>query len=343
MDSEKNKQFLTELFTGSAKRHAIIMNHPMEPYPFYEGDYTLDKVPLQKWIDRYLRDYEAQLKWHEELGDDAVPNMRLQSNTGIFAACFGCEIHVYEDSPSMARPLVTTPEEADRLPQPGVNSQPFERFFKLTEELEKRVGPEVSLSAPDIQSPFDIAAIVWNKQDLYMAMYDNPGAVKRLTEKCHILLEQFLKEFIRRHPNCNLDYYPNAWAPPELGVWLSEDEPGAMTPAMFEEFCLPSLIRLSKTFGGLFMHCCAAADHQYENFKKIPNFRGLQRVYQAPGPLPAIKAFSGETVLIQVVSEEEEAHDFLAMAQPDTRYLFNFNSMSLDEAKKTMAGLRERL
>jgi len=342
MDMKDNKQFLTDLFAGPFRGHAIIMNHPQEPYPFAEGDYTLDRVPLRKWVDRYIRDYEAQLKWHRELGDDAVPNMRLQSNTGIFAACFGCPVHVYEDSPSMARPIVTTPEEADRLPQPDPSAQPLARFFELAEMIQERVGPEVSLGAPDIQSSFDIAAIVWNKQDFYLAMYDNPGAVRRLTGKCHLLLEQFFKEFIRRFPNCNLNYWPNAWAPPELGVWLSEDEPGAMTPDMFEKFCLPSLVALSETFGGLFMHCCAAADHQYANFKKIPNFRGLQRVYQEPGPLPAIQAFSGRTVIMHVVNDEDEAHALLDMALPETRFLFNFTSMPRDDAKRALERLRAR-
>ena len=124
---------------------------------------------------------------------------------------------------------------------------------------------------------------------------------------------------------------------------MSEDEPGAMTPSMFEEFCLPSLIALSRTFGGLFMHCCATADHQYANFRKIPSFRGLQRVYQEPGPRPAIQAFSGHTVIIHVVGGEDEAHALLDMALPDTRFLFNFTSMSLDDARGTLARMRLRM
>jgi len=105
-------------------------------------------------------------------------------------------------------------------------------------------------------------------------MHENPEAVKRLVAKCECLLGSFLGEFQRMIPNCNLCHCPRAWAPHELGVWLSEDEVGSMSSAMFEEFCLPSLERLSRTFGGLFMHCCAAADHQYEGFKRVPNLRG---------------------------------------------------------------------
>ncbi|MEI7902136.1 MAG: hypothetical protein WCK89_17925, partial [bacterium] len=122
-------------------------------------------------------------------------------------------------------------------------------------------------------------------------------AVKRLVDKCQALLKQFFAEFMREFPNCNLCHCPNAWGPPELGVWLSEDEAGSMSARMFEGFCLPNLNDLSDTFGGLFVHCCATADHQYGGFRKIHHLRGLNRVFQSPGPRPAIQAFSGQTVL----------------------------------------------
>lgn len=95
---------------------------------------------------------------------------------------------------------------------------------------------------------------------------------------------------------------------------------------MFEEFCLPSLIELSQTFGGMFMHCCANADHQYRSFQKIPNLRGLNRVFQyPPGPGPAIRAFAGRTVLVDAWMGEAQFTELLDLAQPASRYLFNLS------------------
>jgi len=34
---------------------------------------------------------------------------------------------------------------------------------------------------------------------------------------------------------------------------------------------------LSETFGSFGMHCCADAEHQFESFKKIPNFYVARR------------------------------------------------------------------
>jgi hypothetical protein len=155
------------------------------------------------------------------------------------------------------------------------------------------------------------------------------------------LLKRFLLEFQRDFPECNFIHCPIAWAPPALGCSLSEDEAGSMSPAMFEEFCLPTLADLSRTFGGLFMHCCAAADHQYANFQKIPKLRGLNRVFQAPGPVPAIRAFAGKTVLMQAWMSADQYIEMVDNAQPDSRFLFNLSQEPPDDLRKSYDRLRQ--
>jgi hypothetical protein len=112
---------------------------------------------------------------------------------------------------------------------------------------------------------------------------------------------------------------------------------------MFDQFVFPLLEDLSTTFGGLFMHCCASADHQYGGFCKVPNLRGLNRVFQAPGPEPAIKAFSGRTVLVQNCPDEAGIQQLLDLAQPNTRYHLIVETSSIDEARRINDRLRPRL
>lgn len=340
--TERNRRRLADLFAGPFGGHAIIMDpEPRENELQRYGDFTLGLRPQSEWLAHLLRDYEDRLRWHEALDDDSVPYVKLSTGTQLFAAAFGCDVHVYEDSPPAALPLVRTVEEADRLTIPGLDAPPLARVFEMARLVRERVGPDVPISVPDIQSAFDIAALIWRKQDLYIATKTAPEAVKRLVEKCHTLLIRFFDAFIQEVGEVNLCHCPYAWAPPELGVWLSEDEAGAMSVRMFEEFCLPNLVELSQRYGGLFVHCCATADHQYGSFKKIPNLRGLNRVFQSPGPRPAIEAFSGQTVLMMAWIEEAVAHEMLDMARPDTRFLFNMPGQPLDEAKATLERLRE--
>jgi len=332
---ERNKQFLKDLFAGSFRGHGIVVSPPWPPNP--AGDFLCSESPAQDWGPWIEARYEAMAAHAMAVDDDSVPYVGLNTNTGIFAAAFGCRLHVYEgmDTNASALPAVETAEEADGLPDPDPLSAPsLARFFEIAALARSRLGPDAPIGVPDIQSPFDIAALVWKKENLLLALYERPDAVKRLVEKCHRLLSGFLRTFIKEFGNVNLCHCPTAWAPPELGVWLSEDEAGSVSTEMFEEFCLPSLVALSREFGGLFMHCCAAADHQYGSFLKIPHLRGLNRVFQSPGPMPAIRAFSGKTVLIQAWLDEKEIGRFLDMALPNTRYLFNPGPLPVEEAKR---------
>jgi hypothetical protein len=340
-DDAANRQFLADLFGGPFRGHAIIMDHEAIPSG-RNDDYSISEQPVKDWLPWALRNFEARVKWHEAIGDDAVPYVALTTGTAIFAACFGCAVQLYDGAPPAARPLVFAAEEADALPVPDLGARPLARVFEFARLVREAVGPGIPIGVPDLQSPFDIAALVWRKQDLFVAMHQQPDAVKRLVDKCLSLLKNFLSAFKREFPNFNPIHCPNHWAPPELGCALSEDEAGSLSTPMFEEFCLPSLVDLSETFGGIFIHCCATADHQYQSFKKIPNLRGMNRVFQAPGPRPAIEAFSGRTVLVTAWAQPEEVYKLLEMARPDTRFLFNMAAQPIEESKRIFDRLRAR-
>lgn len=334
-----NKQLLKNLFAGPFPGNAILINPPGSSV-LYPGDFTLSDRPVKDYFSFYESDYENAVKWHAELGDDSVPYINFNTNTGIFAAAFGCKLHEHEGSLASARPLITTVEEADALPQADISARTINRVFEIASALRDRMGDDIPISVPDIQSPFDIAALIWNKADMFVALLDNPDAVHRLIEKCYNLLESFLKEYQRILPSVNMCHCPYAWAPRGLGCWLSEDEVGSMSSRMFDEFCLPTLTRLSIAFGGLFLHCCASADHQYGGFKKIPNLRGLNRVFQSPGPGPAIKAFAGTTVHMVAWTDETAVLNMLKMAEPDSRFLFNMENTDINLAKAMLERIR---
>lgn len=88
-----------------------------------------------------------------------------------------------------------------------------------------------------------------------------------------------------------------------MGPWLSNDECGAFSAGMFEDFCLPELADLSQTFGGLGMHCCAKAEHQFESFKKIPHFYAFNRVAtKGVGYAPLLDHFTGIEAPVHVLA-----------------------------------------
>ncbi len=163
-----------------------------------------------------------------------------------------------------------------------------------------------------------------------------------MVTKCANLFKTFLIEFRKEFPNSSPGHCPAVWVPPTMGPWLSNDECGAFNNEMFEEFCLPELVDLAKTFGGLGMHCCADAEHQFESFNKIPNFYGFNRVQSKHGYDPILEHFGGPDAPVHVlawVSDEDTEH-LIKTAPEGTRFIFALLGAEPNEAKAWLHKMR---
>ena len=125
----------------------------------------------------------------------------------------------------------------------------------------------------DTQSPMDIVALIWDKTELFTAMVETPEAVLHLASKVHTLFTAFLDEWFKRYGREFIAHFPYYYLP--QGITLSEDEIGAVSTGMFREFFLPELQALSDRYGGIGLHCCANARHQWENLRRVRNLRML--------------------------------------------------------------------
>lgn len=336
---ERNMRFLRNIYQrGPFERHAYTCSPAAIPsWQWPGGEYPLADKPVAHWLPWVTENYARHVKILEAVGDDSVPLAPLTTGTYLYASAFGCPAHYPPESLPAALPIVNCGAEADRLPEPDLWKSPtLYRVFELARLVQQELGRDVPLHTCDVQAGFDIACLVWNKTTGYLALADPDecGAFKRLADKCARLLKRFLVEFHREFPQLSACHCPVTWAPPEMGPWLSHDECGALSTRMFEEFCLPELIDLSETFGGIGMHCCADAEHQFESFKKIPNFYGFNRVAGKQGLAPTLKHFGGERgpVLSLGWMQPEDIADALRSAPPGTRFVFTFNG-TIDQCK----------
>jgi hypothetical protein len=340
----RNMNRMQRLFGGRDPGHFIVYNPPGVSREGL-GDYAISDRPVSDWVGYYTRDYENKVAALEHMDDDAVPYVNLCGYTGIFASAFGCPIHEYEgmNTNPVARAIVDSPEAADSLPEVKLkDSRELNRFLELAELMSRELGPDVPISVPDIQSPFGIAAIIWEKESMFLSMMTEPDAVKRLVNKTSALLEEFILTFREAIAQANLCHCPYAWAPPEMGCWLSEDEVGAFSLDMFREFCLPSLSDLSRTTGGMFIHCCAHARHQYDGFLEVPSLRGLNPSFRRIPPADCVRMFAGQAVIMVGYIPEEQMNEMLDLQSHENRFLFGLDGMSYDEAKPLYDRLRER-
>lgn len=227
--------------------------------------------------------YERMMKQAEWLRDDFIPFLTMNTGTEIFAEAFGCRVHRPEGSNPCALPLISSAGEVSALKVPDLGAPSLAILFEMADELRRRAGPEALMRTVDIQSPMDIAALIWDKTSFYVGIVETPDAVKELADKVHQLLTAFLDEWFRRYGTEHIAHHPDYFM--NGGMTLSEDEVGAVNPDMFDEFFLGELSALSWRYGGIGMHCCADSRHQWDGFQKIYGLR-LLNLYAPPTRTP---------------------------------------------------------
>lgn len=331
----RNRELHRAIFARrSSVRHAFVTHAPMEPI-WKIGDYVTSEKPIADFVGWFVADYRRWAALSEAAGDDAVPFARPGTGTHIYAVCMGAKPHFYPDNNPYAEPCVASAEEADRLPEPKLeNCRPLMRVFELADAIRRELGPGVTLGPPDMQTGFDTACILWDKTSLLCAMVDEPAAVQRLAGKCARLLSSFIAAYRREFPDSTFGHCPATWTPPDLGPWVSNDECGIMSPEMFETFCLPELVELSRTFGSVGMHCCASAPHQFALFRQIPDFYAFNRV-------PTGVGWAGDNAMAELGGPDgpvmvpgwvgpDDVELLLRQSPAGTRFIFN--SAAIEDA-----------
>ena len=334
----KNVSFLRNVFSkGPFQGHAFCCSPKgVSAVDCPEGDFTISQAPVDNWVPWVVDHHARMVKMLEAVGDDGVPYGRINTGTHIFAAAFGCPVHTMEDDAPFALPMVSSVAEAEAVKEPDLWKSPtLYRVFELAEKVTHELGPEAHITGPDMQSGFDIASLIWNKEDMFCAMLTDPEAVMNLAGKAARLFKTFLTEYRGAFPQACPCHCPEVWTPPEMGPWMSNDECGSFSTSNFETFCLPELVDLAETFGGLGMHCCADAEHQFDSFKKIPNFYGFNRVAAKQGYQSLLEYFDDETGPVHVLAwiEEEDITRLIQEAVPGVRFVFNLIEDDVEVAK----------
>jgi hypothetical protein len=271
----------------------------------YQPDHEEPPLPWRELAEERVawawRKYERQLARVEWLRDDTLPYLDVRTGTEIFAEAFGCSVHYPDDNMPFALPLVTSAQEAAALKVPEVSTSSVAYLFDMADALVDRAGDGALVKLVDIQSPMDIAALIWEKSSFYPALIEAPEAVLELAEKVKQFLTSFLDAWFARYGDAFIAHYPEYYMP--VGITLSEDEVGAVSSEVYDELFLPELAELSARYGGIGVHCCAHAQHQWDGFKRIPGLRlinlvqpepVLEKAYAAFAAVPQMHSWCGE-------------------------------------------------
>jgi hypothetical protein len=193
----------------------------------------------------------------------------------------------------------------------------------------------------DLQSPMDIAALIWEKRGFYAALVEDPPAVRELARRVRGLLTAFLDEWRARYGEACIAHYPDYYLP--RGISLSEDEIGAVSPRVFEELFLPELEELSGRYGGIGIHCCAHARHQWEGLKRIPGLMLLNLVQPESVLREAYGCFARRVPQMHAWCGEGDPAGWPARMPTGSRIVFQVNAGSRERAVEAARAMRASL
>ena len=216
-----------------------------------------------EWAYRQWLAMSERIEW---LDDYTVPYLSVTSGTEIFAECFGAKVSRPDDNMPFAIPFIKTPSEAAKIRVPRLEDTPLTLLFEIADELIRRSGGKAPLQLPDMQSPMDVVAQLWDKTDLFPSMIEAPEAVKELAEKVKTLQYAFLDRWFSKYGTDYIAHFPAYFM--RGGVTLSVDEIGSVSTEMYDDFFEGEIREMSRRYGGIGIHSCADSRHQWGGLKK---------------------------------------------------------------------------
>jgi uroporphyrinogen-III decarboxylase len=237
-----------------------------------------------------------------------------------------------------ALPLIQSASQVAGLRMPDLDHPQIAPLFRIAEELRQRAGEDVLLHMVDLQSPMDIAALVWEKKSFFPALLEAPEAVHELADKIRTFQTQFLDEWFARFGREFIAHYPDYYM--SDGVTFSVDEIGAVSPKVFRQFFLPELQYFAERYGAIGIHCCANARHQWEYLKQLPNLRLLNLNQPMHVTLESMSYFATDCVQWPVVQGENAGWNMAVEIPDGVRTVFEIGAASKDEALQVVERYR---
>ena len=102
---------------------------------------------------------------------------------------------------------------------PTLIRKALEMYESTLARLDGYVPPRV----PDMQGPLNTASLIWDQQEFFMAMHEEPEAVHHLLDLVTNYLIAIFRYFKESYPRAELLSWPHYHMPQHLGVGMTED------------------------------------------------------------------------------------------------------------------------
>ncbi|MDR1261919.1 MAG: uroporphyrinogen decarboxylase family protein [Oscillospiraceae bacterium] len=235
-------------------------------------------------------------------------------------------------------PIVHSAEEADSfLPLELASTDDARRVHKLyldvCEKLQTAPYDRLYTTTLNVQSPLSTAASLWDHTSFTAAMDNEPAAVHRFLDRVTDCLITVIESSIdaAKGKICGAPW-PYIWLPTDLGVSITDDYMPLTSADKYKEFGIPYIERVSRRFGGLFLHCGGAYSHQLPNLRDSDiNLLGLTFSHPYTKLSDIYKIFQDSIVLVPYAAPASNGQypnkpafftDIIRSAPPEARLWF---------------------
>ena len=250
--------------------------------------------------ERMLKHQMYNIEQTSLLGSDWVPFLEPWHGVGIYADAFGATTSWPEDDYPWTEPVFTEIGQVHGLtaPAPG-SSALMEKVLETIRFFRREAGPSMPIALTDTQSPMNSASMIVPTDELLAACYTDPDAVHHLLGLVTDLIISFSRmqaEAIGGSIAMPGHLFP---AGASRGISISDDNACMVSPDIYRAFFVPYLGRISRAFGGLYLHACGNFAHNLEAMLEIEGLRGIN-MHIGPGdmdPRAASRALAGRCAL----------------------------------------------
>ncbi len=139
--------------------------------------------------------------------------------------------------------------------------------------LEKTQG-RIPMSLCDVQSPFNVAAMLVDMNALFVGFYECPDYVIELFDRIIGLLTDFTHEQVARIGEAMV-WPGHGFASSRVfeGLGMSDDYSILLSPDQYRQFAGSSLARAASDFNGSVFHSCGNWSHLAPVIKQLPDLR----------------------------------------------------------------------
>ena len=255
----------------SKERYPVFVDWPAYNY----GEAYRD--PEKMLLNELLPVYEGEV-----FKDDRVNVIQANYGMGVIPLLFSCEsIQKGNDLPWVKK--IESIENVKKTLSKGIpdfNSSLLRKVNETQEYFKNKLNKYpnlkkcIHIGLPDVLGPFNLAGTMMDK-NLYIYLYSHVEIIKELLD---LLTQTYIKFALYQKKIVGEPLQAGYYFGCRLagGIKISEDYGLAVSPKMYEEFCIPSNEKIAETFNGFTLVVCE--DLEKKRIDSIFKTNGLKGI-----------------------------------------------------------------